>query len=90
VVTIEGWRRDNLSRVFASQSSTAALRPTATNFPHGDQVVHLTPDVAPTLAVHKSHEVGAPVTIFDTGVQIIFPYNFLTTDEEGARKSAEW
>jgi len=65
-------------------------KPAAMNRLHGDQIAQLTPNTAPALAVHESHEVGAPIAIFDTGVQIIFPYNFLTTDERGARKSAEW
>jgi len=67
----------------------ATFEPTATIWPHGDQTAQ-TSDIAPTLAVHGSHEVEIPVTTFDTLEQNFSPYSFLTADEGGASTSAEW
>ena len=82
-------RSDTLSRVVESWTPILSLKQMAMNLPHVDQVALLTPVVPPRDAVHESHESGIPVTTL-AGEQISWPYNFQTTDDFGASRSAEW
>jgi len=82
-------RVDNLSRVLESRTSMTAPIPTAAKRPHGDQTARPTPEVAPTLVVHESHDAGIPDTILGMGEWMCWPYSFRTVDERGTSGSAE-
>lgn len=45
--------------------------------------------MVPALAVHKSHEVGTPVTTLASGKGTCWLYSLRTIDDWGARPSAE-
>ena len=81
--SLGGLRTDTLSRVFESRSCILILEQTATNWPHGDQAVQLSPPPISALAVHKSHEEDTPVTTLAIGELICWPYSFHTIDDRG-------
>jgi len=56
-----------LPRVFTSKTCIAIPKSAAINCPHGNQMAQSIYPPLPVVAVHKSHEVGTPVTTLITG-----------------------
>ena len=84
-----GLSTDNLPRVFISRTCIAPLKLAAIYCPHGNQIAQGRSPPPPVVAVHKSHEVGTPVTTLTTG-EVCLPYSFQTIDDWGVSWSAEW
>ena len=79
-----GLKTDNLSRVLESQSSMTLPVVIAINWLHGDQTTQRYGAVTLTLAVHESHEAGAPATTLAPGEYICWLYSFQIIDDLGA------